>query len=279
MKAVKFSLHKTLIIMETTFKIIQLPESAIPNGTPDARPIVLSVKKSEEERILLENNLLPIQFLRQGVKASESVCHIRLKCGDYYCGGTGFMISPNLMMTNHHVLDSKNTAKTADAYFNYEENLNGMEIYPEIRKINTEKFFYAHEELDFAIVAVDNQPGEEFGFIELLKSRDKIDNSERVNIIQHPGGRRKEISLQDNKVSQFFENKVYYFADTQKGSSGAPVFNNRWQIVALHHWGTPTHNEGIRISSICNHIEKFIIRDSERWGDKALTNELLNHIY
>jgi endonuclease G len=52
-------------------------------------------------------------------------------------------------------------------------------------------------------------------------------------------------------------------ADTNPGSSGSPVFNDQWEVIALHHWGGPTEvvtpdgkpvrkdvNEGVRISMI-----------------------------
>ncbi len=33
--------------------------------------------------------------------------------------------------------------------------------------------------------------------------------------------------------------RVQYVADTMEGSSGSPVFNRKWEVVALHHSGTP----------------------------------------
>ena len=36
-------------------------------------------------------------------------------------------------------------------------------------------------------------------------------------------------------------------ADTEKGSSGAPVFNDFWEVVALHHSGVPRTDEQGRL--------------------------------
>jgi endonuclease/exonuclease/phosphatase family metal-dependent hydrolase len=52
---------------------------------------------------------------------------------------------------------------------------------------------------------------------------------------------------------------VRYRTDTEPGSSGSPVFNNSWDLVALHHagWrdGTNTAtNEGIRLAAIVSHL-------------------------
>lgn len=55
-----------------------------------------------------------------------------------------------------------------------------------------------------------------------------------VNIIQHPKGRRKEIVLSNNRVTDISENFIMYEADADFSSSGSPVMNQQWQLVALH---------------------------------------------
>lgn len=79
-------------------------------------------------------------------------------------------------------------------------------------------------------------------------------------IIQHPGGQTKKIALHHNVVTFANGDVVHYLADTEGGSSGSPVFNERWQVVALHHAGgnmplpgtphTVFRNEGIPISKV-----------------------------
>ena len=86
-----------------------------------------------------------------------------------------------------------------------------------------------------------------------------------MNIIQHPQGRRKEVVLQDNKIERVKKSVLLYKADTQPGSSGSPVFNNGWELVALHHAGGERdavsnewiNNEGIRISCIVSFLHEF----------------------
>jgi endonuclease G len=67
---------------------------------------------------------------------------------------------------------------------------------------------------------------------------------------------------------------LHYVADTEPGSSGSPVFNNEWRMIALHHWGGPWRqqtdpkgrplpsevNEGIRVSAI---VSELLQRQSE----------------
>jgi endonuclease G len=47
-------------------------------------------------------------------------------------------------------------------------------------------------------------------------------------------------------------NVIHYYSDTDYGSSGSPVFNNTWDLMALHHArnSSESANEGIRIDKI-----------------------------
>ena len=58
---------------------------------------------------------------------------------------------------------------------------------------------------------------------------------EPVNIIQHPKGKRKQVILSSNRVTNIYEKFIQYKADADFSSSGSPVFNQQWQLVALHH--------------------------------------------
>lgn len=85
---------------------------------------------------------------------------------------------------------------------------------------------------------------------EILKERAKY--GEPVNIIQHPKGRRKEIVISNNWTLLVFEDFITYEADADFSSSGSPVFNQQWQLVALHHGSIiPARSqEGVRICKI-----------------------------
>jgi hypothetical protein len=85
-----------------------------------------------------------------------------------------------------------------------------------------------------------------------------------VNIIQFPLGWPMSIAIRNNLLTFRTERTLLYETDTEVGSSGSPVFNDDWQLVALHHWGHPflerrddrgetlpdNVNEGVRISAI-----------------------------
>jgi V8-like Glu-specific endopeptidase len=94
-------------------------------------------------------------------------------------------------------------------------------------------------------------PGSKYGFIPL---RPTVSYPEglRLNVIQHPQGRKKEVVVQQNELHDVYTNIIHYYSDTDYGSSGSPVFNNTWDLMALHHARDPAEsaNEGMRIDKI-----------------------------
>lgn len=90
----------------------------------------------------------------------------------------------------------------------------------------------------------------------------RLDGKERALIIGHPGGRDLRFSIGDNVILDSDDRVVHYRAPTEPGSSGSPVFNDRWEVIAMHYAGrtdtprlhalpgTYAANEGIRIDFI-----------------------------
>lgn len=169
------------------------------------------------------------------------------------------MISPTLLMTNNHVLDSASRAGNSVVEFDYQLGLDGREL-PRVRfRLRPDLFFTTSPEgeLDVTIVAVDEQPMSgtasplsRFGFNPLSADQGEILAGESVTVIQHPGGDLKQIALRENRVLRFPNTEdrfLYYETDTTPGSSGAPVFNDQWEVVALHHSGFPERDSQGRI--------------------------------
>jgi V8-like Glu-specific endopeptidase len=67
--------------------------------------------------------------------------------------------------------------------------------------------------------------------------------SEHVIVVQHPNGGYKQIVLTSNYVVAIKGHVLHYTTDTMPGSSGSPVFNDSWQVVAIHHAEVQLHKD------------------------------------
>lgn len=242
------------------------------------------------ERLIGNNDLFPISFLEAGLKAAKPICRIEVRdsIGRILGHGTGFLVSSSLLLTNNHVLENEDSALFSVAQFNYELDLDGKERPIKSFRFNPNCLFITNQELDFTLVAIeevsaDGTKSSDFGFLPLLLQRGKVLVGEYGSVIQHPSGAPKAVAIRENKITDIFDDYIHYSTDTQAGSSGSPVFNDEWMVVALHHSGVldPNDNtkyisnEGIRISSIL----KYVMEQSSNLSDdkKNLINGIVKN--
>ncbi|MCV3215818.1 serine protease [Plectonema radiosum NIES-515] len=188
-----------------------------------------------KEKILGEDTLRHIYILDMALDAAKAVVHIKVpKSNRPTEAGTGFMIAPDLLMTNNHVIVSQEEAEKAEYTFNYQLDKNGQAS--PIITVNAlpNGKFHTNYELDYTVVSLNNVP--DFGNPLKLKNK-QVRQNERVTIIQHPGGHLKKISIQNNFVAYADTKDVQYTTSTLPGSSGSPVFDDDFQVVAIHHSG------------------------------------------
>ena len=240
------------------------------------------------ERIIGKSELVSINFLARGLRTAASVCRIRVPTqgGEWY--GTGFLVGPRLLMTNNHVLAMPEEAAQTEAEFNYEHDADGVLNPPVQFNLAPHEIFFTDATYDVTFVAVapfsnGGIPLERYGYLPLLALSGKVLNREWVTIIQHPGGQPKQMTVRASQIIELDketfpdvpERFIHYTTDTEPGSSGAPVLNDQWQVVAIHHKAIPDPtqgvgteqepvwiaNEGIRISEV------FKLLESKRFSD------------
>lgn len=207
------------------------------------------------ERLIGRNELLGVQYLEGGHGAARSVGRVVVRLGPTRTVpmGTGFLVAPGLLMTNNHVLPTPQSARGGVVQFNYQCGVDGNMMTPVAFALDPDTFYLTSKptELDFTLVAVHETAdgGEKlggFGFHRLSATTDEVLAGESVTIIQHPGGDPKQVALRENFVLSLpnvADRYLYYQTDTTPGSSGSPVFNDDWEVVALHHSGYAKRNE------------------------------------
>ena len=267
---------------EKSSKIREANLAKLKKGTPfdvDTRARVNARKKLldprnglVQERIIGSSDLFPLSYLESGTLAGRPVCRIEVKdsVGRVLAYGTGFMISPSLLLTNNHVLESADAARWSLAQFNYENDINNLPRPIHCFRINPDQFYVTDVALDFTIVAVEKEAADgaklgDFGHHLFNPQPGKILVGEYASCIQHANGAPKAVVVRENRLVTVLENFVHYTTDTECGASGSPVFNDEWKVVALHHAGVPDKdhpgefvaNEGVRLSSIARKVSEI----------------------
>lgn len=162
---------------------------------------------------------------------------------------TGLLIGFDLLLTNHHVFPSRVDIDGHAANFFHvrdEYGINNGKYY----EFDPDRFFLTDPELDFTIVAVQPRSRESdqiasCGWTRLIEATGKVLTGAPVNIIQHPAGGPRAFAISDNKLMDILPTGfLHYETDTLPGSSGSPVYNTDWELVALHHCGVPAIRDG-----------------------------------
>jgi endonuclease G, mitochondrial len=208
------------------------------------------------ERVIGKNDLLPVSYFAEGLRATKAICRVIIngRNGDY---GTGFLVAPDLLITNNHVLPDAATAKMSIAEFDYELDEDSNPLLPARFALKPDVVFVTSDKkkLDYTLVAVESvsRKGQRklssFGFLPMIPTLGKATINEFVSIIQHPDGDYKQLAIRENKVTEFRNSTngqpdfIIYETDTAPGSSGSPVLNDQWELVGLHHSGVPEKNE------------------------------------
>ena len=177
---------------------------------------------------------------------AKVVCQIVLKEGV----GTAFLIGRDLIMTNHHVLATREIAREAKAvFFHLKDSQDRVTV-----DLDPEQFFYTSPtpdrlgfkpitktNLDFTIVSIKPHPKitaiSHIAFS--IFNASKPQEGSYANIIHHPylesdRSSYQKVSFRDNIVKQVMQFTLHYTTYTNPGSSGSPVMDDAGNLIALH---------------------------------------------
>jgi endonuclease G len=219
-------------------------------------PIAMAV-----ERINGTPNFQDILVLRKIFTLADAVGKIVIRTSPSKSVGfgTGFLIAPGIIITNHHVFPDPKSVEHSFIQFNYELNDQGVPRTIKTYHFDPEKLFVTSSlekdpnvptsGLDFTVVALKEKsiesevPITEIPHATLDESLGKIVEGENCVVIQHPQGDYKKIVLKDIRMLTLSDDFLIYESDTLPGSSGAMVVGlGTGEVVALHHSGVPRKN-------------------------------------
>ncbi|MEV4894948.1 serine protease [Nonomuraea sp. NPDC055795] len=264
-------------IVDDADQVTARAERLVQRGTVSVATVERLSEQSPDrllERIVgVSADFQPANFLARGARAITSVGRITQGSnGRAIPVGTGFLVAPSLLLTNNHVLPDQDSAGEAEVEFGAEMSIdNDPPAWTRFR-LDPSAAFVTDEDLDYTLVRVvpaadGRTAGDLYGWNRLMARQGKIVTGEPVNLVGHPNGRLKEITIRRNELTMQLDHFLHYSADTEPGSSGSPVFNDQWEVVALHHSGVPGEdgawiaNEGIRVSSILSGLPAGLLSE------------------
>lgn len=208
---------------------------------------------TSNEQIIGTDDTVDIGFLAGGVEVGRAVALIlvpRYQGGQpvmaggapWVSKGTAWLIAPNYAITNHHVVNARRQdeadadlsdlglqAAGATLRFDFDDpEADGL-------RVRATRLAAFSKRLDYALVELAERPAGR-PTPRIAPSAVVLDATSRmtVNIVQHPRGEAKRVALRNNLVSAADAETIRYMADTDRGSSGSPVCDDRWRVVALH---------------------------------------------
>lgn len=186
---------------------------------------------------------------------------------------TGFLVAPQILLTNNHVLPGLERARRCGANFRHEQRNEGLRR-GELFELDPDRLFLTDIRLDFTVVAVKprgSQGGSlaDYGFARLIEAQGKILIGQPVNIIQHPSGGPKKWVTTGNLLTDLLDDFLRYGTDTLRGSSGSPAFNTHWEAAGLHHCAIGPMRDG----NIITRDGRIFTRDMDEREVDWIANE------
>jgi endonuclease G len=166
--------------------------------------------------------------------------------------GTAFLVAPDLVLTNAHVIKDIPMLEDGGVRFNVE-----LQAKAQWCNFATLVAYSPIEDLDFALVRL-KAPA--VGAPPVTLSSEAAYPEQPANILQFPVGvgGLMQVALRYNAIVHVDPKRLYYVTDTEEGSSGSPVFNDDWSVIALHRAGivddaqrpVKNANQGVPLTAI-----------------------------
>ena len=228
-------------------KVLNLAAGVPPLPSPASLPEV-----QKQEQIFGLDDTLDVDFFSRGLEVAAAVAQITVPRfengvqqtvagGPWLLRGTAWLLTPKLLITNHHVINARLQGETAAS----DADFQAQAIQSAVRfDFNADSAAGLRTGVRLVVARSSTL---DYALLELAEPIDRtvprlapsvvtVDATSRmaVNIVQHPRGEHKQVAFRNNLVSGADHQTLRYFTDTDHGSSGSPVCDDEWRVVALH---------------------------------------------
>jgi hypothetical protein len=219
-----------------------------------------------------------MQFRNRLLAMEGRVCRVELNDGTARMG-TGFLVGPDTMLTNFHVMrpiiEEPTKAAGVRLRFDYKVLRDGSEspgtlaeLHAANWRVDDSPFSPAEaaghpaeplptaEQLDYAVVRLKTPLGDlpinpkaaespKRGWIRVPDAPLPLAPHQPLLILQHPKRQPLKLALDTDAITGLNANqtRVKYATNTEPGSSGSPCFDLSWNLVALHHYGDEGYDQ------------------------------------
>jgi V8-like Glu-specific endopeptidase len=237
-------------------------------GNPKLRAFAKAYLENADEELEILEKLVrrnpsifsdPAAWRQAMVRAESVVC--RIESPEGVPVATGFLVGPDLVLTNQHVREKADFDKRpADARFRFGYRVREDRTTDGGTLHELAKNWYVHhsgvDKLDYALVRLAEKAGDEpIGSYENAPARAWLSAGanqplpdQSVYVIQHPKGDTLKVAEGTLRVNDGW---MDYDVNTEPGSSGSPVLDNRWELIGLHsREGAGEVNRGVSMMAI-----------------------------
>ncbi len=193
----------------------------------------------EQFGVVGEENVAFLQRLKDQVKIHTAAVTARRSVGmlEGASGkgfGTGFLVARRLLLTCGHVV-AQPPASGVWIRFGYKINADDVSRSPGVRyRLDVGKpvaWGDGGVAPDFALLRLSDDSAAELDSLWL--KRESVSTDQSVRLIHHPGGKPAVVS-DPGRVCHADGAYLLHDVPTQGGSSGAPVFDIEWRVIAVH---------------------------------------------
>ena len=214
-------------------------------------------------------DFLDVGFLRRAIRRATSVCLVTV--GATRETGTGVLIHPEYVLTNRHVVAKvmEGAAATRDAA--------SIQLSFGSFSLEEDKAIVVTLDADTPIVASSPEHELDFALLKVspvLSKATQIQPAEiapgapavraSLTMLQHPYGESMKLAFSKDAVTfvDATTGQLQYVTRAARGSSGAPCFNDEWQLIGIHRSERSlpfgTIREGKLIGPILDRIKPYM---------------------